>query len=213
MTRGVGRPRVAYQGAPAAFGEEAVERYWGGRAQPVPAASFASVIAAVRDGEAEFAVLPVWNSTIGRIAAAWEALHSSDGSVRRVRPVGEITIPVRHCLLSRHGVATEAITGVMGHPAALAQCSELIARRGLRALPAEDSAAAARALAEASADVPMRVPGSPATVSPLETATLAPAAAAARYGLAVIAAGVQDRIDNRTSFLVLDAGHGTSMPQ
>ena len=55
MTSRMGRPRVAYQGAPAAFGEEAVQRYWGGRAQPVPAASFVAVVAAVRDGDAAFA--------------------------------------------------------------------------------------------------------------------------------------------------------------
>jgi prephenate dehydratase len=190
-----------------------VERYWGGRAQPVPAATFAEAVTAVRDGDAEFAVLPVWNSTIGRIVSAWEALRSPDDARLRARPVGEITIPVRHCLLSRHGVPPEAITGVMGHPAALAQCSALLARRALRALPAEDSAGAARALAEASGNAPMRVPGSDATVNPLDTATLAPAAAAARYGLVIIAADVQDQIDNRTSFLVLDRGHRTSMPQ
>jgi prephenate dehydratase len=163
----------------------------------------------VQVGDARYAVLPVWNSTIGRIVPAWEALaQPDDDSPLSVRAVGEITIPIRHYLLCRPGVRPEAITGVMGHPAALGQCERMIADRRLRPLPAEDSAGAARALAAATDGATMRVPGSDAIVDPRVTATIAPVAAAARYHLAVVACAVQDQPDNRTSFLVVEAGAG-----
>jgi prephenate dehydratase len=199
------RPRVAFQGAPGAFGEEAIARYWGGRADPVAVGTFADAVAAVRDGSTRYAVVPVWNSTIGRIAEAWGVLRGEAGQQLVVRAVGEITIPVRHYLLCRPGVRPEDIRVVMGHPAALAQCSRTLSVRGYRSLPAEDSAGAARALATAAEGEPLRVPGSTAVVDPRLTATLAPAAAASRYHLAVVACAVQDQSDNRTSFLVVDA--------
>ncbi|HSJ62686.1 MAG TPA: prephenate dehydratase domain-containing protein [Gemmatimonadaceae bacterium] len=199
------RPRVAYQGAPGAFGEDAIVRYWGGRAEPVAAPTFAAAVDAVRAGSARYAVLPVWNSTIGRIAEAWDAIAADRGAAVVVSAVGEITIPVRHALLCRPGVCVDAITAVLGHPAALAQCANTLAARGVRAIRADDSASAARALGAAATGVPLRVPGSDAVVDPLRTATLAPVGAAARYRLAVLSCGVQDRADNRTSFLVVQA--------
>jgi prephenate dehydratase len=199
------KPRVAYQGAPGAFGEEAIVRYWGGRAEPVAAPTFAATVDAVRAGSTRYAVIPVWNSTIGRIGEAWDAIVADRGAALLVRAVGEITIPVRHALLCRPGVRPDTITAVMGHPAALAQCASTLAARGVRAIQADDSASAARALGAAVAGVPLRVPGSNAVVDPLTTATLAPVGAAARYRLAVLSCAVQDRADNRTSFLVVEA--------
>ena len=207
MTDPAYRPRVAYQGAPGAFGEEAIARYWGGRAEPVGVPTFAAAVAAVRGGMVRYAVLPVWNSTIGRIAEAWAVLGAgAEDRCLAARAVGEITIPVRHYLMARPGVRLADVTAVMGHPAALAQCERALASRRYKPLPAEDSAGAAGALAAAADGALVRVPGSGALVDPRTTATLGPLGAAARYRLAVLACSMQDRKDNRTSFLVVDAG-------
>jgi prephenate dehydratase len=199
------RPRVAYQGAPGAFSEEAIGRYWGGRAEAVPRPSFADAVQAVCAAETRYAMLPVWNSSIGRIADAWLAM-SGDGQAEllAVRPIGEMTMPIRHALLARLGVRRNDITAVVGHPAALAQCSRAIATWGYRPVTAEDSAAAAHAIARARDGEPLIVPGCAERFDPLHTATLAPLGAAARYGLAVLDAAIQDRKDNRTSFLVVE---------
>ena len=201
------RPLVAYQGAPGAFGEEAIARYWGGRAVPVDAATFDDVISTVENGVARYAVLPVWNSTIGQIHAAWAALEPRQPGVRRgLRTIGELTFPIRHYLLARPGVRPSAIDHVVGHPASLAQCARFIAARGLHPVAASDSAGAARALAAAADDEPLQVPGTSTLLDPRCTAALAPAAAATRYRVAVLACSVQNEPDNRTSFLVIEGG-------
>lgn len=202
-----GRPRVAYQGAPGAFGEEAIARYWGGRADPVEEPTFEDVVSAVARGETRYGVLPVWNSTIGRIDAAWAALAPpSPGASRGIRTAGELTLHVRHYLLALPGVRPSTITAVVSHPASIAQCARFIGERKLRALPATDSAAAARALSQAQHDEPFVVPGTSTMLDPRATAVIAPAAAAARYQLAILACSVQNEPDNRTSFLVVEGG-------
>lgn len=201
------RPRVAYQGAPGAFGEEAIERYWGGRAEPVGSDTFDDVVTAIARGDTRYGVLPVWNSTIGRIDAAWSALEPREPGVSYgIRTIGELTFPIRHYLLARPGVQGSAIRYVVGHPATLAQCGRFIRARGLRALSSVDSAGAARALSLARGDEPLRIPGTSVLADPRETAAIAPAAAAARYRLAVLACSVQNEPGNRTSFLVLEGG-------
>ena len=207
MTAWSERPRVAYQGAPGAFGEEAIARYWGGRAEPLDSATFDDVVTAVSSGVARYAVLPVWNSTIGRIQAAWSALDPREpGAPRGLRTVGDLTFPIRPYLMARPGVRSTAINLVLGHPATLAQCGRYILARGLHAIASGDSAAAARALASAADDEPLDVPGNGEMVDPRSCAVIAPAAAAVRYQLAVLACSVQNEPDNRTSFLVVEGG-------
>lgn len=207
MKEGGEHPRVAYQGAPGAFGEEAVARYWGGRAKAVGVASFAAAVDSLTAGTVQFAVLPVWNSTIGRVDAACAALErAGQSSAIAVRTIGEITLRVRHYLVARPGVRQAAVKTVLGHPVALAQCDRFLsAHAHLTVIPAVDSASAASALAGALEDEPFVVPGGRQTVDPRTAAVIAPPAAAARYGLAVLVCSVQDRPDNRTCFLVLEA--------
>jgi len=197
-------PTVAYQGAPGAFGEQAVRRYWRERAEPLGVGTFDAAVRAVTTGAARYAVLPVWNSTIGRIGAAWSALAGA----RRpdpplVRTIGEITLPVELYLLARPDVDPQALRAALGHPAALAQSSRFLSARGLRGVAAMDSADAARQLAIATE--PFRVPDGVDCVDPSTTAAIAPAAAARLYRLATLARAVQDRVDNRTSFIVIES--------
>lgn len=218
MNEGGEHPRVAYQGAPGAFGEEAVARYWGGRALAVGVSSFVAAVDSLAAGTVQFAVLPVWNSTIGRVDAACAALEGAgQASAIPVRTIGEITLRVRHYLVARPGVRQAAVKTVLGHPVALAQCDRFLAAHAhLTVIPAVDSASAASALAGALDDEPFTIPGSRQTVDPRTAAVIAPPAAAARYGLAVLACSVQDRSDNRTCFLVLEAampgGNGRRRP-
>lgn len=197
-------PTVAYQGAPGAFGEQAVRRYWGGRADPLGVATFDAAVRAVTTGTARYAVLPVWNSTIGRIGAAWSALAQARRSASPlVRTIGEVTMPVELCLLARPDADPRALRVALGHPAALAQSGRFLSERGLRRVAATDSAAAARHLAVATE--PFTVPEWRDPVDPLTTAAVAPAAAASLYQLVTLARAVQDRTDNRTSFIVIES--------
>jgi prephenate dehydratase len=201
-------PRVAYQGAPGAFGEAAVQQYWGGRAVAVGVETFADVICSIVRGDTRYAVLPAWNSTIGRIQTAWAALepHLPNGS-QQILIAGELTIPISHQMMGRPGVDASSIRLVTGHPAALAQCSRFIHERGLSAIESLDSAGAARWLSSGEGEQSCRVPGTDVVVDLRETAVIAPAAAAERYGMTVLASQVQNEADNRTSFLILESAH------
>ena len=178
-------PCVAFQGAPGAFGEEAVLR-WRADARPEPHGTFAAVLDAVVHGEADAAVLPVENRIAGLVAEARAALGER-ATVLRV--VGEVTLPIALCLLAVPGATTATLRVVRSHPVALAQCGAFLrAHPALVAEPWWDTAGAARDLARAG----------DATVG-----ALASRLAADRWGLAVLAAEVQDLADNWTRFVVV----------
>ena len=183
---------VAYQGEPGAFGEEAVIGWFGDAATPVPVPTFSAVCAAVESGRSDAGVLPLENSLAGTVGDALDAL--ANGSLR---VIGEVLLPVRHQLLALPGVALEDVVRVSSHWQALAQCDRFLAERGWSVVPAADTAGAARELA-ASGD--------------RRSAVIASRAAAERYGLTVLAAGIQDSDHNMTRFAVLVPASATGAP-
>jgi prephenate dehydratase len=179
-----GDHRVAFQGEPGAYGEAAIRKYFGASADPVPCSDFPAVATAVRLGSAEYGVLPVENSIVGRVEAAIRALGDA-----RVRIVDEVEVAIEHCLLAVPGTGLASIRSAESHPIALAQCSTFFyIHARIAAIPCYDTAGAAAEVARA-AD-PTR-------------AAIASAAAAKRYGLNVLATGIADRPDNRTRFLII----------
>ncbi|HVE79636.1 MAG TPA: prephenate dehydratase domain-containing protein [Gemmatimonadaceae bacterium] len=177
--------RVAFQGAPGAFGEEAVVRHFGPTAQPLPSATMGDVVRAVEGGSADAGVLPVANAIAGPVRDALDAVAAG-----AVRVVGEVTVPVRLALLALPGARLAGLRSVASHPVALAQCGTFLAAHPrLLPRPAWDTAGAAR-------DV--------ATAADPTAGAIAAAQAAARYGLVVLADGIQDRENNVTTFVVVE---------
>jgi prephenate dehydratase len=177
------RPRVTYQGEPGAFSEEAALS-WFGDADCEPRTTFRQVAEAVVNGEADAGVLPVENTLAGGVASAYDVLGSLPLTV-----VGEVVRPIRMCLLGLRGAAVTGLRRVESHPVALAQCGIFLARHPtIEAVVVHDTAGAARLVAER---------GDPTV------AAIASAWAAERYGLEVLAEGIQDRDDNRTRFFVV----------
>jgi prephenate dehydratase len=99
----------------------------------------------------------------------------------------ELVHPVRHCLLGRG----EPVVRALSHPQALMQCRRFLDARHIQPVTFHDTAGAARAVAEG------MVVGS---------AAIASAAAARRYGLKIIAEGIQDDDSNQTRFVIVDRG-------
>lgn len=213
-----GWPTVAYQGIVGSYGEEAVRRLWRRGAHARPARSFGAALDALRRGDVEWAVIPVWNSTIGTIVPAREAMRAHERAVACVR---EIYLPVKHCLLARPGTSIDDIRFVGSHPAALAQCATLFFDSPhLTACDAIDTAGAARDLAlyaptlehavAAHADGDHAATDRPwyadlAIDSPAQLAVIASRRAAHRYGLSALAFDVQDDPANVTRFAALRA--------
>ncbi len=175
-------PRVAYQGAPGAFSEEAALRFSPGSA-PAPYATFAEVFAAVGQGACARACVPLRNSLAGDVPEV-AALLPGCG----LRVVTEHDLPIRLHLMAPPGASLGGLRTAWSHPMALKQCGRGLLRLGLAPVEAFDTAGAAREVAGA-AD-PTR-------------AAVAALRAAALYGLVVLAAHIQDEATNTTRFAVL----------
>ena len=207
-------PRVAYQGEPGAYGEMAIAQEWRGIATALGTPTFSEAIMIVGRGRADYAVIPVWNSTIGEIPDTTLLLahHSS-----RLETVSELTVPVVHCLLGLPGASLTTLRYVGSHPTALAQCRRLFAtRQTLQPCVAHDTAGAARELASLGtrirqgsarqASAPWFSPYHPTESSSL--AVIAGKTVAQLYGLVVLTEGVQDNPANATRFVVVKAKDG-----
>jgi len=174
--------RIAYQGEPGSNSDAASREVFPG-AESVPCATFEDVFVAMDEGRADLAMIPVENSIAGRVADIHHLLPESGLHI-----IGEHFMPIHFALLAVPGASEAGITTVRSHSHALGQCRQFIRDHGWRSVVADDTAGAAREIAEA---------GDPAV------AALAPLLAAELYGLDVLASDVEDEHHNTTRFLVL----------
>jgi prephenate dehydratase len=175
--------RVGYQGEPGAYSEEALLTLFP-EAQPVGHRSFTLAIDALLAGQVDLVVIPVENTLGGIVQEANDLLWERSG----LRLVREHVHPIRHCLVGFRGTP---VRRAISHPQALAQTRRYLESQGIEAVPHHDTAGAARGLAE------HPEPG---------LAAIASAAAARRYGLVVLAEGIQDDDSNQTRFVVAERG-------
>ncbi len=178
--------RIAYQGEPGAYSDLAVRQYFGPDVHGVPCRSFPDVLQALREGACERAMIPVENAIAGPVRMALDALAAVDNDVTTV---GEHRLLIVLCLLGVPGAMLATVKEVRSHPVALAQCRIFLARHPwLDVRGHDDTAGAAREVAE-TGDRTIGAIGSEM--------------AAERYGLEILARGVQDVPHNWTRFVVL----------
>ncbi|MEE7478719.1 prephenate dehydratase [Methylobacterium hispanicum] len=172
---------ISYQGEPGANSHIiSAEAFPGWTYLPCP--TFEDAFAAVTEGRAARAMIPIENSIAGRVADIHHLLPTSPLSI-----VAEHFLPIHFQLMALPGVALEELRSVHSHIHALGQCRRIIRRLGLAPVVAGDTAGAARQVAEAG-DRTM--------------AALAPAMAAGVYGLDILARDVEDEAHNTTRFVV-----------
>jgi prephenate dehydratase len=180
--------RVAYLGPPGTFSEEAVSRCDLARdGEPILAPSIAEAYVSLRRGDADAALLPIENSIEGSVGATLDLLvHEPGPLIRR-----ELLLPIRQHLLARAGTRLEDVSRVLSHPQPFGQCSRFLRERLPRATlePTLSTADAARQVAA----------GAPGA------AAIGARAAAARYGLELLAESIQDVDENVTRFVLLSA--------
>ncbi|MDQ1249148.1 MAG: prephenate dehydratase [Actinomycetota bacterium] len=174
--------RIAYQGEPGANSDAACRQMFPDLS-PLPCTTFEDSFAALESGTADLAMIPVENSIAGRVADIHHLLPDSGLYI-----VGECFLPIHFQLLGVPGATIEGITTVRSHVHAFWQCHRLITDHGWASAVADDTAGAAREVAEAADPT---------------VAALAPRLAADLYGLHVLAADVEDEHTNTTRFLVL----------
>ncbi|MFE7332108.1 prephenate dehydratase [Streptomyces sp. NPDC057565] len=173
---------VAYQGEPGSNSATAARALYpeGGE---LPCTSFEQALDAVTLGAADVAVIPVDNSAAGRVADVHHLLPESGLFI-----VVEYFLAIRFDLMGVPGTTLDQVECVRSHVHALGQCRKLLREGAWRTLVSDDTAGAAREVAEL---------GDP------RHAALAPPAAAELHGLDVLRPEVEDDPDNTTRFVVL----------
>ena len=182
---------IAFQGAPGAYSDLSCRGAYPAMAT-LPCASFEDTFAAVRDGKAALAMIPIENSIAGRVADIHHMLPASGLHI-----IGEQFLPIRFQLMALPGVKLEEIRTVHSHVHALGQCRKIIRRLGLKAVVAPDTAGAARQVAEA---------------GDRTRASLSPRLAAEIYGLDILAENVEDEANNTTRFVILSREDRRTLP-
>jgi len=174
--------RIAYQGEPGANSDAACIEVFP-QLETLPCPTFEDAFEAVTAGRADLAMIPVENSIAGRVADIHRLLPDSGLHI-----VAEHFLPIHFQLVALPGTAIEEITVVRSHVHALGQCRNIIRERGWSGQVADDTAGAAREVAER---------------GDRHVAALAPRRAAELYGLDVLATDVEDEHHNTTRFVVL----------
>ncbi|MBY0564164.1 MAG: prephenate dehydratase [Hyphomonadaceae bacterium] len=173
--------RISFQGEPGANSHIAARETYPAL-EPWPCASFEDAFAAVSEGQARYAMIPVENSVAGRVADVHHLIPESGLFI-----IGEHFVPIRHQLLGLPGATLSGLTHVRSHPQALGQCRKLLRELGVIAVRSADTAGAAREISEL---------GDP------RVGALASSLAGELYGLRVLQADIADAPHNTTRFLV-----------
>lgn len=150
---------------------------------PVPFQTFEECFAALGDGSVDLAMIPVENSTAGRVADIHYLLPQSKAHI-----IGEYFLPVHHQLLAVPGSSLDGIKSVRSHPQALDQCRNALRDLGITPVIAADTAGSAREIAE---------------LADPAIAAIAPRLAAEVYGLEILRQDIEDETHNTTRFIIL----------
>lgn len=182
----VENPRVVYQGMPGAYSEEAAVNFFGPQVRSQGLNRFEDAFEALACGEADYAVLPIENSTTGAIRQVYDLLLQYQFYL-----VGETTVKVEHCLMALPGVKLEEITHVYSHEQGLFQSDRFLDRHpDWVRVPQLDTAGSAKYVKEA---------------GDRTKAAICSQRAADVYGLRILVRGVNHNRENYTRFAVIRA--------
>ena len=175
---------IAFQGMPGAYSELACQTAYP-ELKTVPCVSFETAFRAVRDHEADLAIIPVDNSLAGRVADVHTLIPNGELYI-----IGEHFQLIRHCLLGVPGAKLEDLTDVHSHVHAIPQCKLFIDKYGLNRHVVADTAKSA-------SDVKKWNDSSQAAISSEFAAEI--------YGLDILQRDIQDADHNTTRFLVFSS--------
>lgn len=179
---------IAFQGELGAYSHMACQAKFPDM-EVLPCPSFEDALAAVQNGHARLAMIPIENSTAGRVADIHMLLPGSGLFI-----IDEHFEAIRHCLLGMSDSIDSDIKAVTSHVQALGQCRTTMREMGLTPTPFADTAGSARHVSE---------------LGDKSVAAIASHLAAEVYGLRIIKADIQDQDHNTTRFVVLSSKAGT----
>ena len=174
---------VACQGVEGAYSEQACERLFK-RPSTFFFCSFEAVFSAIEKGLCRYGVLPIENSTAGSVNAVYDLMMRHHFHIVR-----SVRVKIDHNLLARPGAKLSGIREIYSHEQALSQCAQFLSSLpGVKVIPCENTALAAKLVAESGRD---------------DAAALSTRACERLYGLECLAPSVQDTANNYTRFICI----------
>ncbi len=179
--------RVAFLGEKGSYSYLATQKYFSrrpGELVEIGCKSFAQIIEKVESHEADYAVLPIENTSSGSINEVYDQLQHT-----RLNIVGELTHPIQHALLVHDSVDTAQIKTIYAHPQVFAQCSHFLAEFGNVEVKTCDS----------TSDAMMKVSQQ---ASP-HSAAIGSAESGSFYGLKSVKSNLANQKENHSRFIVV----------
>lgn len=180
-------PRLAFLGPKGSYSHVAARNYAIHHHQNVIETSclkFSEIIRLTENTQADLAVLPLENTTSGAITDVYDLLQHT-----RLSIIGEITLPIEHCVLMKEDGDLAEITTIYSHPQPFQQCSQFIERFSHWQIEYTESTAAAMEKVAAS--------------NSKHCAALGSEAGGALYGLKALERNLANQQLNMTRFIVL----------
>lgn len=178
------KARVVFPGAQGAYTQAAMQAYFGQAANSFHVDTFRDAMIAVDEGSADFAVLPIENSTAGIVSEIYDMLVEFETYI-----VGEQIIRIEHCLMGVPGASMEDIRTVYSHPQSLMQCARYLQEHAKwQRISMNNNAFAAQKAAKD---------------KDKSQAAIAGAYAAETYGLTILERGINDIQSNSTRFIIV----------
>lgn len=175
--------RVVFQGSEGSYSQAAMQQFFGKGVNSFHVQTFRDAMSAIEEGSADFAVLPIENSTAGIVSEIYDLLVEFENYI-----VGEQIIEIKHCLLALPGASKEDIQTVHSHPQSLMQCARYLQNYDWQQISMKNNAFAAAKVAED---------------QDKSQAAIAGEHAAEAYGLKILERGINQSDTNSTRFIVV----------
>ncbi|MBO5373308.1 MAG: prephenate dehydratase [Lachnospiraceae bacterium] len=175
--------KVVFQGVEGAYSQQALQEFFGADTESYNVETWRDAMEAIAKGEADYAVLPIENSSAGIVSENFDLLVEYENSI-----IGEQIIKIDHCLLGIKGAKLSDITDVYSHPQALMQCSKYLGNTDWEKHSMKNTAGSAQKVQEDKIK---------------NKAAIAAKITADIYDLEILAEAIQNNTSNATKFIIV----------
>ena len=178
-----GSPRVVFQGDEGAYSQLAMKKFFGDGVDCIHVPTFRAAMSTISEGSADYAVLPIENSTAGIVSEIYDLLAEYENYI-----VGEQVIKIEHCLMGVKGADISDIKTVFSHPQSLMQSSRFLEKFDWKLISMPNNAFAAKKVSDE---------------GDKSQAAVASSLAAEIYGLDILEKGINQEENNSTRFIIV----------
>lgn len=180
--------RIVFQGVEGAYSEAAMQEFFGQDVDSFHVETWRDAMEAIQEGKADYAVLPIENSSAGSVRENYDLLVEYNHCI-----IGEQIIKIEHVLLGLEDAQLDDITEIYSHPQALMQCSKVLEEhRNWEKISLKNTAVSAKKVKEDSKK-------NQAAIASRLTADL--------YGLKILQEDLANNEDNYTRFMIVTGKH------